>query len=116
MGEQFFTEKLLPMTFPWLSDQVYSIRSAALMNFRELTKIFGSAWAEKNILKALLDLRGNLNYLHRLTCLFGIAEISTVCQLPLIKANFVPVLKEMCKDKIPNVRMNIAKSISKIRK
>ena len=44
------------------------------------------------------------------------STLGILIQQILIKNNFVPVLKEMCKDKIPNVRMNIGKSISKIRR
>jgi len=40
-----------------LNDNVYSIRMAAIENFKELTKIFGSTWAEKYILKKLTDMR-----------------------------------------------------------
>jgi len=50
LGKDFFTEKLLPICIKWLNDPVYSIRMAALTNFRELTRSFGSQWAEKNIL------------------------------------------------------------------
>jgi serine/threonine-protein phosphatase 2A regulatory subunit A len=49
---------------------------AAIENFKELTKIFGSAWAEKYILKKLTDMRLEQNYLYRLTALFGISEFS----------------------------------------
>ena len=42
LGRDFFTEKLLPICINWLNDPVYSIRMAALINFRELTRNFGS--------------------------------------------------------------------------
>lgn len=76
MGEQFFTEKLIQICLKWLNDNVYSIRMAAIENFKELTKIFGSVWAEKYILKRLTDMRLESNYLYRLTTLFGISELS----------------------------------------
>ena len=76
LGEAFFTEKLIPMCFKWLNDSVYSIRVASIQNLKELTQIFGSQWAERNIIKKLTDLRNEVNYLHRLTALFGMAELS----------------------------------------
>ena len=51
LDEQFFTDKLIPISFKWLNDSVYSIRVAAIENLKELTKIFGSQWAEKNVIK-----------------------------------------------------------------
>jgi serine/threonine-protein phosphatase 2A regulatory subunit A len=49
---------------------------AAITNLKELTALLGTTWAERNILRQLLELKSEQNYLHRLTPLFGIAEIS----------------------------------------
>lgn len=65
---------------------------AAIENLRELTKLFGSAWAEKNVIKRLIDLKSEVNYLHRLTVLFGVSELSTVVNTDIIKKHFVPTL------------------------
>ena len=116
LGEQFFTDKLIAICLSWLNDSVYSIRIAAIENFRELTKIFGSNWCERHVLKKMLDLRLETNYLHRLTACFGIAELSEVVNTQLIKKSFIPVLQQMAKDKIPNIRMNVAKAMIKMRK
>lgn len=75
-----------------MNDNVYSIRMAAIDNFKELTRIFGSTWAEKNILKKLIDMRLETNYLYRLTALFGISELSQVVNTTIIKKHFVPLL------------------------
>mmetsp|Transcript_14771 Transcript_14771/g.22895 ORF Transcript_14771/g.22895 Transcript_14771/m.22895 type:complete len:374 (+) Transcript_14771:591-1712(+) len=115
LGDQFFTEKLLPFCFKWLSDSVYSIRIAAVNNLKELTSIFGSQWAEKNVLKKVVDLRQEQNYLHRLTALFGMTELSTVLLPDAIKRSFVPALQHMAQDKVPNIRLNVAKTIYSIR-
>ena len=74
------------------SNNVYSIRIAAIETFRELTKIFGSQWCERHVLKKLLDLRAETNYLHRLTTLFGVGELGEVVSLQVVKKTFVPVL------------------------
>lgn len=115
LDEQFFTDKLIPISFKWLNDSVYSIRVAAIENLKELTKIFGSQWAEKNVIKKLLDLKAEKNYLYRLTVLFGMAELSQVLTPDVVKKLFVPVLQTMSKDPIPNIRLNVAKTILKMR-
>ena len=103
------------MCFKWLNDSVYSIRVASIQNLKELTNIFGSQWAERNIIKKLTDLRNEVNYLHRLTALFGMAELSQVLTPDVIKRSFNPILQQMAKDKIPNIRLNVAKTIYSIR-
>jgi serine/threonine-protein phosphatase 2A regulatory subunit A len=103
------------MCFKWLNDSVYSIRVASIQNLKELTNIFGSQWAERNIIKKLTDLRNEVNYLHRLTALFGMAELSQVLTPEVIKRSFNPILQQMAKDKIPNIRLNVAKTIYSIR-
>jgi serine/threonine-protein phosphatase 2A regulatory subunit A len=68
-----------------LIDSIYSIRVAAIENLKELTIIFGSKWAEKTIILKLLELKDNKNYLHRLTALFGISELSKVLIPDVVK-------------------------------
>ena len=63
----------------------------------------------------LLALRNETNYLHRLTTLNGIADLSSVVTPELIKKSFCPILVQMSKDKIPNIRLNVAKTIGTIR-
>ena len=63
----------------------------------------------------MLELKNNANYLHRLTPLFGIAEISQVISMESVKRHFIPVLQALARDRIPNVRMNVAKTISLVR-
>jgi serine/threonine-protein phosphatase 2A regulatory subunit A len=75
-----------------LNDNVYSIRVAAIENLKTLTTLFGSNWAENYIIKAMLDLKTETNYLHRLTPLFGIAELSQVISSDIVKKSFNPVL------------------------
>jgi serine/threonine-protein phosphatase 2A regulatory subunit A len=103
------------MCFKWLNDSVYSIRVASIENLKQLTVIFGSKWAEKNIITRLLDLKTEGNYLHRLTALFGMAELSKILAPEVVKKSFVPVLQTMSKDPIPNIRLNVAKTIFNIR-
>jgi serine/threonine-protein phosphatase 2A regulatory subunit A len=116
LGEAFFTEKFVPVCVKWLNDNIYSIRVAAITNLKELTKLLGSQWAERNVIRHLLELQTDSNYLHRLTPLFGISELNQVVPSDTIKKLFVPVLQQLAKDNVPNVRMNVSKTIYEIRK
>lgn len=110
----FFNDKLSPICITWLSDSIFSIREAAIKNLRELTEIFGVAWASKQVIPQLLSLQVNSNYLHRLTPLFGMAQLSQVMNPEAIKKLFLPVLATLAQDQVPNIRMNVAKSIHSI--
>lgn len=117
LGEAFFNEKLNPICIDWMKDSIYTIREASLENIKQLTIIFGMPWAQKNILPKLLALHSESNYLHRLTSLFGIALLSEQFQqLPAetTKKMIMPVFNTLLKDPVPNVRMNLAKTISKL--
>lgn len=43
------------------------------------------------------------------------AELSQVLTSEVIKRSFNPILQQMAKDKIPNIRLNVAKTIYSIR-
>jgi len=45
LGETFFNEKLNPICIDWMKDPIYTIREASLENIKQLTIIFGAAWA-----------------------------------------------------------------------
>ena len=59
----------------------------------------------------LVALHTDSNYLHRLTPLFGIAKLAGSVPVEIIRRQFVPVLSTLSKDKVANVRMNVAKAI-----
>jgi serine/threonine-protein phosphatase 2A regulatory subunit A len=107
-------EKLNPICITWLSDSIYSIREAALNNVKLLTEIFGPQWAVTHVIPKLLSLHVDKSYLHRLTPLFGMATLATVLPPDVIRRMFVPVIITLQQDPVPNIRMNVAKSIQQM--
>lgn len=65
LGEPFFNERLNPISVAWLQDSIFTIREAAIENFKELSKIFGAQWAGRFAVPRLVSLHTDLNYLHR---------------------------------------------------
>ena len=100
-----------PICITWLSENIFSIREAAVNNLKVLTEVFGVAWAAKNVIPKLMSLHVEQNYLHRLTPLFGITVLTQVLPAEVIKKMLLPVLITLAADKVPNIRMNVAKSI-----
>ena len=42
LGENFYNDKLNPIGSEWLKDSIFTIREAAIENYKELSKIFGA--------------------------------------------------------------------------
>lgn len=87
------------------------IREAAIENLVKITKVFGHQWLIQNVVKDMLALQTNSNYLHRLTPLFGIAQLGGLVPTEVVRRQFIPVVQTLTKDKVANVRMNTAKAI-----
>jgi len=94
----------------WLSDCVFSIRDAAIVNLKKLAEVFGSDWARRHIVPAVLDLCTNTNYLYRMTAIFSIKALAPVVNkdvLPLV----LPAVVTAAKDPVPNCRFNASKCL-----
>lgn len=76
-----------------------------------MTIIYGTPWAVKNVVPKVMWHHTDPNYLHRLTPLFYMAVMAEIFTGDVVKAHFLPVLKALSKDKVANIRMNVAKSI-----
>jgi len=94
-----------------LQDSIFTIREAAIENFKELSKIFGAFWASRFAVPKLVALHTDANYLHRQTPLFGMATLAPVINPDIIRRQFLPVLITLSQDRVANIRMNVAKSI-----
>lgn len=65
------------------------------------------------ILPKVLAMSSDPNYLHRMTTLFAVNVLVEVCSEEVIQDTMLPVVLKMAKDPVPNVRFNVAKSITK---
>ncbi|KAK6205592.1 armadillo-type protein [Scheffersomyces amazonensis] len=122
LGEPFFNDELLSLCMSWLWDPVFAIRDAAVNNSKELTIIFGSQWAEHEIINRLLnesstnDDNNNLNnidysnFIIRITCLFTITRLIPVIDYSIISKKVLPFINNLIVDAVPNIRFNVAKS------
>jgi serine/threonine-protein phosphatase 2A regulatory subunit A len=53
----------------------------------------------------------NQNYLYRMTTLFAINALSEVIDGDVITDKMLPIVLKLSKDKIPNIRFNVAKCL-----
>lgn len=123
LGESFFNDELLTLCMSWLWDPVFAIRDAAVNTLKELTIIFGSVWADNEIINRLLNNNnsGNenidednkidySNFIIRITCLFAITKLIPVMNNDIIVSKLLPFINNFIEDSVPNIRFNIAKS------
>ncbi len=113
LGREFFDEKLSVLCMNWLSDEVYSVRRAAADNIQKLVNSFGEEWATERIMPHVDKLKMNINYLRRMTALYCTQTlISSDMSGEGLKQHVLPVLLEMEKDKVPNVRFTVARTLA----
>lgn len=125
LGEPFFNNELLTLCMSWLWDAVYAVRDAAVNNLKLLTEIFGSAWAEEQIVLRLLNIRDEkiseeedtsvdlvdfTNFIIRITCLFAVAKLIPVVDASVVVSKILPFINHLIADPVPNIRFNVAKS------
>jgi len=100
------------MTF--IGDCVFSIRHSATKNLKRLTEVFGDSWFKTHILPKVVELSKHTNYLYRMTTLFSINTLATTLSPELIVNCLLPVVIELSSDRVPNIRLNVAKSFQVI--
>lgn len=125
LGEPFFNNELLSLCMSWLWDPVFAVREAAVNNLKELTEIFGSEWAEAQIVSRLLNIKDERigeedagepdqvdfsNFIIRITCLFAVTELAPALNQNVITTKILPFISQLIADPVPNIRFNVAKS------
>lgn len=121
LGMQFFNDKLIGLTLSWLSDTVSSIRKAAANNLRNLTDIFGEAWARAHVIPRVRELQTNAAFSKRMTALYAVQVLlatagdrSSAPSLALMSEVLLPISLAMAADPVPNIRFNAAKTLVQI--
>jgi len=109
LGPDFFTTHFQAIYLKFVSDGVYSIREALLAGVRDVASVLGASWVEANFLGALLELQEHESYLLRITAIQAVSVLNSLLTPEVQRAAFLPLLKGLVSDRVPNVRMNAAK-------
>lgn len=109
---EIFQDKLNLLCLNFLWDNVYSIRSAAIQNLKKLCEIFGSDWANEEIIKKLLQSKSDILqvFTFRITLLQALTELISVVSNDIILEQILPFIEHLNDDKVPNIRFNVAKA------
>ncbi|KAK9236547.1 armadillo-type protein [Lipomyces kononenkoae] len=116
LGMEFFDTQLRDLCIAWLHDNVYSIRDAATENLKNLTKVFGVAWAKATIIPKVIEAGSNPNYLYRMTSCVAATTLAAVVTIDVIRDDLLPFLNNLVADPIPNIRFAVARSYETLQK
>ncbi|CAL5442214.1 unnamed protein product [Camellia sinensis] len=129
LGVGFFDDKLGALCMQWLKDKVYSIRDAAANNVKRLAEEFGPEWAMQHIIPQVLtwlpteerlvtwfvlDMINNPHYLYRMTILHAICLLAPVMGPEITCSKLLPVVITASKDRVPNIKFNVAKVLQSL--
>ncbi|KAG1671645.1 hypothetical protein FOA52_006876 [Chlamydomonas sp. UWO 241] len=114
LGPEFFQDKLGAQCMKSLEDPVASIRDAAAHTLQKIAKEFGGAWTKEHLMPAVLRMINNGHYLYRMTVLLCISLLATVVPGDVLINSMLPVIVGASKDKVPNVKFNVAKMLQRI--
>uniref|UniRef100_A0A0D3B1K8 Condensin complex subunit 1 C-terminal domain-containing protein n=1 Tax=Brassica oleracea var. oleracea TaxID=109376 RepID=A0A0D3B1K8_BRAOL len=84
---------------------------------KRFTEEFGPEWAMQHLVpqcKEVLDIVTNPHYLHRMMVLRAISLMAPVMGSEITCSKFLLVVAEASKDKVPNVKFNVAKLLQSL--
>jgi len=111
LGVDFFSDKLASLCVGWLGDDISSIRTAAAVNLKELTALFGAQWANVHLVPSIAEIRQHQSYLRRLTAVQACSMMATAMDPVQARVELLPMMLDMATDIVPNIRFNVAKGL-----
>eukprot|EP01125_Pyxidicula_operculata_P002293 TRINITY_DN1218_c1_g2_i3.p1 TRINITY_DN1218_c1_g2~~TRINITY_DN1218_c1_g2_i3.p1 ORF type:complete len:245 (-),score=62.04 TRINITY_DN1218_c1_g2_i3:240-974(-) len=99
-----------------LNDCVQVVRFSAINCLVQLTKLLGIDWCKSNFLPEISEMCKHPNYLYRVVPLHFFQQLAsssliTSDMLSVVLPTIMSVLTEMKSDRIPNIRLNIVKTL-----
>ena len=111
LGQEEFQRKLFPLIGQWLSDTIYNVRDMMTQQLGPLVQILGVEWAIQTLQPAILSLKADKNYLIRQVTLLSITQLHGALPTATYIKQFLPTVLFMANDKIPNVKLLVAKTL-----
>jgi len=105
---EYFSKYLCDLCFGWLTDNVYAVRTAAVVNITKLTTIFGNDFTMQHVLPKIKSLMQNRNYLHRITVLFYAQQIGGLVSDKTLNEEIIPFVHTLTSDPVANIRYSSA--------
>jgi serine/threonine-protein phosphatase 2A regulatory subunit A len=113
LGEARFTQELASIFMTWLVDPVYAVRHSAASIYKRICEVFGDTWSASKVVPELNSMLGHKNYLVRVSAIPCVGMLAETVSKQFLETDLVPMLVKMSKDPVPNVRVNVGKTIQK---
>jgi serine/threonine-protein phosphatase 2A regulatory subunit A len=78
------------------------------------TQEFGPEWAKEHLVPQVLAMIKNPHYLYRMTVLVAISSLANYVSQEVFVSSMLPVLVSCAKDRVPNVKFNVAKVLERV--
>ncbi|WP_208093798.1 hypothetical protein, partial [Escherichia coli] len=78
-------------------------------NLKRLAEEFGPEWAMQHIIPQVLEMITNPHYLYRMTILRAISLLAPVMGSEITCSKLLPAVIIASKDRVPNIKFNVAK-------
>lgn len=75
---------------------------------------FGPEWAKEHLVPPVLAMIKNPHYLYRMTVLVAISSLASYVNQDVFVNTMLPVLVGCGKDRVPNVKFNVAKVLERV--
>jgi len=108
----YFGKNLCDLCFDWLTDTVYAVRNAAIVNVVKLTQRFGEEFTLNYVLPKVNSLMQNTNYLHRVSVLFYAQQVGGLVSPKILNESIIPLILTLAQDPVPNIRYSSANAIA----
>jgi hypothetical protein len=114
-----FERKLQNLIMMSLSDHVAAIRQEACVQAAKVIAMFGPRWAAERFFPSAFSIYDTqTNYLHRMTCLMLIGEVSTELEAKSsdesLETSCLPYLEQAFVDEVANVRLLASQTLQKL--
>ena len=106
---EVFRDKILPLFLPLLKDPVYQIRNDSTLALAQIKKILGDEWFCGVASQKIESTYKDINYNVRKEALFTVKLLYDKLPEKYLKEKILPLMVEMGKDIVPNIRLNVAK-------
>lgn len=117
LGEKMFMERYHDVCCAnWFEDKAHAVRVRAAETMSELCDIFGVDRCIALVLPWLLKNARHTSYLIRVNVLLTIAVLSKKLAEDMVISQLLPIVTDLSKDPVANVRVSIARALDKIGK
>jgi len=111
LGERMFMSTVGPACLKMTTDNVCAVRQSAGHVLRSLCEVLGPEWSREHVYQHITKLAEHKSYLNRIAALLCVSALHETGDNQVVSDDdcceiFVPVVRELASDRVPNVRFN----------